>query len=324
MFRTLRVVFAVFCCLLAVAAPAGDSSSGTFKMALDLVHAYNGSGDQLRRAMRLAEELQRSAPKSGYAQALYAEALSTWELEQDGTPLEVRDHVIQLSDEAIRLNPNLAQAHVSKARAFVRSSLYGQANSAIDAALSIDPSLSGALFLRAEVFRRTGALLDAETWYRRFIASTPSITRKSNGYSWLGTMYEDAAWRDATRRAELTGKARAAYEAALELDPNGAWRNVNFAIFLNSHAADFDAAERYAQRALTLMEFPMARYHLAAARYQKLSISASSASRQMLESSAAEIAESTGLSLEQAMAFPSFSSVVRGRLAALQRAISTK
>jgi tetratricopeptide (TPR) repeat protein len=268
--------------------------------------------------MQLADELSKSEPKSGYAQVLFAEALSTWRLDQYGKPVEVRDQVIAIADEALRLNPRLAQAHVAKARALVRSSLYQRANTSIDAALSIDPNLIGAIFLRAEVFRRTSALGDADIWYRKFVDSTTSNSRKSNGYYWLGKMYQDAAWYDAENRKALTAKARVAYESMLSLDPGGAWRNVNFAIFLNDHAADFDAAERYAQKALGLMEFPMARYHLAAARYQKLGANASSMRCPELATAAKQVAESTRVSLADAIAFSSFSSVVRGRLKELQ------
>jgi Tfp pilus assembly protein PilF len=51
--------------------------------------------------------------------------------------------------------------------------MYQEANAAIDAALELDREYSGAVFLRAEVFRRTGAIAEADKWYRRFIDGTP-------------------------------------------------------------------------------------------------------------------------------------------------------
>jgi hypothetical protein len=316
--RRLNKLLYVGISAIAVTSVAATLPSPTYEEALDLVHAYSGSGNELQRAMQLAEGLSKSDPKSGYAQVLYAEALSTWRLDQDGQPTVLRDQIIAMSDEALRLNPSLAQAHVAKARALVRSSMYGQANSSIDAALLIDPTLSGAIFLRAEVFRRIGAVGEADTWYRKFIDSTPSRTRKSNGYYWLGTTYQDAAWNDAANRKALTAKARAAYESMLSLAPDGAWKNVNFAIFLNDYAADFETAERYAQKALGLMEFPMARYHLAAARYQKLGANAVNMQRPAIAKAATQVARSTGVSLADAIAFPSYSTVVRGRLLELE------
>lgn len=306
------------------AALAQTPEGKTYEKALDLVHAYSGSGPELQQAMKLAEELSRTAPKSGYSQVLQAEAISTWALSQEGQPAEMRDQAISLADEALKLDPKLAQAHVSKARALVRASMYDRARTSIDAALALDPNLSGALFLRAEVLRRQGAIADAEAWYRKFIDSTTSKSRKANGYAWIGSMYQDASWNDDAHRAEYVAKARVAYESMLAQDAGGAWRNVNFAVFLNEYAGDYDAAERYAAKALGMMEFPMARYHLAAARYQKLSMASSSMSPAQAQKAAKKVADSTGISLQDAMAFNAFSQRLVGRLATLQERIAAR
>lgn len=290
-----------------------------YEKALELIHAYSGSGDELQRAMQLAKALSSTHPKSGYSETLYAEAASTWNLDQDGQPSELRDQIVALCDAALKLNPRLAQAHVAKARALVRSSMYGQANSSIDTALSLDQNLSGALFLRGEIFRRTGTPKEAENWYLKFIQATPSSSRKANGYYWIGRAYQDAASHDVSNRKVFTAKARNAYEAMLKLEPRGAWRNVNFAIFLNDHAADFDAAEFYSDKALEEMEFPMARYHLAASRYQKIWARSSQMSAKEIREALKQIGDSTKITLSEAISFPSFSSVVRERLVELQR-----
>ena len=312
-FSFIRKLWCIALTLAATGAMAATHPE-TYDEALELIHAYNGSGDELQRAMQLIRGLARSHPNSGYAQTLFAEALSTWQLDQKGQPVQLAAEIVALCEEALQLNPNLAQAHVAKGMAFARASLYGPAESSIDAALSLDPTLSGAMFLRAEVFRRTGALSDAEQWYRRFIAAVPSTSRKANGYHWIGKMYADAGWNDATNRQSHAAKARESYERMLSLTPNGAWSNVNYAIFLNDYPADFEMAERYAQRALEVMEFPMARYHLAAARYQKIWASSSAIPRTAQADAARHVAMATGVSLENAIAFSSFSAVVRGRL----------
>lgn len=312
--RILALLLPIAIHFAAAEVSAKDASSSSYEEALELIHAYTGSGDQLQRAMQLAEALSKSHPNSGYSQTLWAEALSTWRLNQEGEPAELRDQIIKLCDQALRLNPRLAQAHVAKARALVRASLYREAASAIDAALALDPTLSGAMFLRAEMFRRTGKIADGDLWYRKFIQSTSSPSRQSNGYYWLGRMYQDAAWDNPTERGALTAKARESYQRMIELDPNGAWRNVNFAIFLNDHAADFEGAERYAQKALSIMEFPMARYHLAAARYQQVWARLSGMDRETLAHEVREVYVSTNVSLSDALSFSAFSSVVRYRL----------
>ncbi len=319
-----RLLTALILSCAQLIAVAQTTAASTYEKALDLVHAYNGSGPELEQAMHMAGQLVTSAPNSGYSQVLYAEALSTWHLEEDGTPVDVRNQVIQLADQALKLNPKFAQAHVAKGRAQLRASMYDAANASIDAALAVYPNLSGALFLRADIFRRTGAIADADTWYRKFIASTPSKSRKANGYGWLAIMYKHAAWEDEKNRAQYTAKAKEAIQTELSLAPDGAWRNVNYAIFLNDYAADFDGAERYAQKALSKMEFPMARYHLAAARYQKLATTAPAPSPAMLQTEIRKIEKSTGISLDDALKFDAFSSVVTDRLAKLQLSLMKK
>jgi tetratricopeptide (TPR) repeat protein len=303
---------------LGVAAAAVEEPPKMFLEAQDLVHAYTGSGDELDRAMEVAEQLSRSHPNAGYAQALRAEALSTWRLEQDGGPPRVLREVLSLANEALRLDPNLPLAHVALARALVRSSQYKDAETHIARALELDPGLAGAMFLRAEIYRRTNQVDSAESWYLKFVQATRSGSRKSNGYYWIGKMYQDLAWDRPAERQALTAKARQAYEQMLAIESSGAWRNVNFAIFLNGFAADFNAAERYASIALREMEFPMARYHLAAARYQRLWMRSGISRRADLAASIEEVAASTRVTLEDAIAFSGFSSVVVERLVQLR------
>ena len=286
--------------------------------ALELIQAYSGAGDELDRAMAIARELSRSQPDSGLSHVLLADASSTWRLNQSGEPADLREQILSLADEALRLDPTLAHAHVAKARVYVRASMHPEATAEIDAALALDPELDSAVFLRAEIYRRSGQLSEADVWYRKFIESTPTSARKSNGYGWLATMYQDAAWTNSPDRDMFTAKAREAHERTIELDPLGAWKNVNFAVFLNEYVADYDGAERYAERALEIMEFPMARYHLAAARYQKVWASPPSVGAEALESAIAEVASSTEVSLEEAIAFRSFSTRMRRRLEQLQ------
>ncbi len=303
-------------------APANSQYSRSeerFRDALELIHAYSGAGDELSRAMLSAESLLKSDPASGFSQALEAEALSTWTLSLDGEPVELRMRIIELADEALRLSPQLAQAHVAKARAYARASLILDAEAEIAKALAINPNLESAIFQQAEIYRRSGDIARGEEWYRNFIAATESPTRKSNGYYWMGKMYHDVAYSQEGQRRDMYLKmARYSYQRMVDLDPKGAWKLVNFAIFLNGVVADFDAAELYAQKALSVMEFPMARYHLAAARYQKLQSTAAELDAASLQAAIAQVAASTRLSLEQAILFRSFSPVIVSRLSDLQ------
>jgi len=303
-------------------APASAQYAATekrFRDALGLIHSYSGAGDELSRAMEEAQLLSQSDPASGYSQTLLAEMLSTWELGQNGEPEKLRIEIIELADEALRQNASLAQAHVAKARTYARASMLLEAETEIAKALAIEPQLESAIFQQAEIYRRSGNLAKADAWYRNFIAVAEVPARKSNGYYWLGKMYQDAANSlEGQQRDMYLSRARYAYQHMVDLDLNGAWKLVNFAIFLNGHVADFNAAELYAQRALSVMEFPMARYHLAAARYQLLESRVSELDATSLQTEIDRVAASTQVSLEQAIAFRAFSGVIVSRLSNLQ------
>jgi tetratricopeptide (TPR) repeat protein len=321
---SIRGVLVALALVASAAAGAKEALPESYEKGLDLIHAFSGAGDELERATAIAASLAESHPDKGYGQALMAELLSTWHLQQDGTPSSVYGQIMALADEALRLNPGLAQAHVARARAMLRALKYADANKAIGSALEIDPNLVGAMFVRAEVMRRTGQESEAETWYLKFIQATTSRTRKSNAYYWMARMYQDAAWRQPNRWPALIPKARAAYQKMIDLDPGGAWKNVNFAIFLNHEVGDFDAAERYAAQALKAMEFRMARNHLAIARYQKIGATMAAMDDQALRAALEAVHSSTGVSFEHAVQFAESYTGIRGRLSRIEARLARK
>jgi|CXWL01.1.fsa_nt_gi tetratricopeptide (TPR) repeat protein len=312
--RNIYLLLAIALGLAPFSTSADDGARAKFDQAVELVHAFSGAGTQLQQAMQIAESLSASYPQSGFAQTIWAEALSSWQLGQNGEPEQLRNQIIELCNEALRLDPRLALAHVAKGRAQLRASQYEEAEQSIGAALGLDPRLTGAMFLRAEIFRRTGKLADGDDWYRKFIEAVPSAFRQSNAYYWLGTMYSDAAWDNLADEGALNAKARAAYERMVELDPGGAWKNVNFAVFLNSSVADFVAAEKYSRNALAQMEFPMARFHLAAAKYQQLWTRTANMDDAGIKNEVEQIQAETRVDLESALQFPSFGKHIRRRL----------
>jgi tetratricopeptide (TPR) repeat protein len=310
--------------LAAATALHAQSPSPEYEKALELIHAFNGAGDELEQAMQLAQKLEASQPESGYAQTLIAEMVSTWQLREGGQPAQSFATAVKFASTALQLNPRLAQAHVARARALLKAGQIETATKDIDAALALEPNLSGALFIRADLYRRTGRVEEAELWYRKFIAATPSPQRKSNGYAWMGEMYKRAAWDQPRQWAAYVAKARDAYQKSVDLDPGGPWKTVNFAIFLNNEAADYEAAEQYAQKALALAEFPMARYHLAAARYQKLSVKAGDMDKAALRAAVGEIHKSTGMSLQETLDFCEGCTGIRSRLDKLGAALEAR
>ena len=277
-----------------------DAPPVSYHEAIELVHAFSGAGDELRRARQIAQQLAGSHPAGGYAEVIQAEMLSTWNLDMDGNPPQLLAHILALTDQALRVNPDLALAHVARARALIRAGRHDEAGKSLEQALALEPDLLGAFFLLGEMGRRTGRLEQAELWFTKFIGQSSRPARKSNGYYWLALAYQAAANERPREWDAYIAKARHSYEQMIALD-QGFWKHINFAVFLNNEGADFPAAEAQAKKALAIAEAPMARYHLAIAQYQKLL--AMQASEQGLRLLASQVAKTTGVPLEQAIAF---------------------
>lgn len=290
-----------------------------FNEALELIHSHPGDEEEQLQAMAIAEELAQSDPLSGYSQALQAEVLSIWLLAYDGEPVEQKQEALALIDEALRINPKLAQAHVARARTYASVSMLAEAEAEIETALRIQPKLNSAFFVQAEIYRGSGNSAKAAEWMRNFMAATKEPAQKANGYQWLGNMWRDFAYHpEAVNREVNLLMARSAFQGSVDLDPDDAGRLVNFSAFLNDLPADFAAAEKYATKALALEESPAAHYHLAAARYQALQAQATTMNVQSLRASIAEIETETEIPLEEAVQYDGFREVIHARLTRLQ------
>jgi tetratricopeptide (TPR) repeat protein len=300
------------------AAPA--AAPDEFHQAVELIHAYGGSGDALEQAGQLALGLKKSHPEGGYAEALQAEAMSSQAVQQDGTPESAAVMAIDLADKAIALNPALALPHIAKARVLVRSSKYDDAARELDAARKLDPDNESILFLEADRLRRTGDVAGAEAQFRAFIAATPSPQRKSNGYYWLAKDFVGAAERGADGRPELLDKAGAAFVEMLKLDPGSLAKTVNYAVFLNDVAGDYVAAERVARQAVAIKDVPIARHNVAIARYQQLLAGAADGTldKAALQAKVDAIGKDGGVTLDQAIALPDISTAIQLRLLSLK------
>lgn len=302
----------------ASAAPPPGAPPAAYARAIDLVHADNGTGRMMDQAARIAQDLRRSHPSGGYAEAILAEALSTWALDDGGNPESTRREVLALADAALKLNPRLADAHVARARALARADQFDQARASWQAALAIQPDSAGATFVQADALRRQQLEEEAEPVYLRFIALAGHPARKANGHAWIARSFEAVANRSPSRRTAAIARARQAHADGVALDPLGPWRLVNFAIFLNTLGDDPVTAEAVARKALDQMEFPMARYHLAAARFLQLLRAPEGSPAPLLADAVRGIENETGVGLSQAIAFQGFSSDLELRLRALQ------
>ena len=307
-----------------------SSGSPEFVRALSLIHAYAGCGDYrwqdpkflegLFEARAISDELAKTEPQSGNSQILRAELMSIWELKDGGEPAQVLHEILALTEEALRINPSLAQAYVARARAYAKISETMLAVKEIQKALDIDPLIESAILAQADIYRRDGNWAKAEQWARTFIATTQEPAQKANGYEWLGRMRRDIAYHPQAfnREANLV-MAKTAFETSVGLDSKDPWRLINLATFLNEYVADFAGAEKYAKSALELEDLLPARYEFAAAQYQALQAKAAGMDAQLLRATISNIGAATELPLDDLAKSGVFRDVVNMRLLRLQR-----
>lgn len=285
---------------------AKAEAEAEFARALELIHTHRWGSDASTQAMSLARALSQKHPKSGFAQVLKAEYLSTWQVNAQGQPTAVAAMALELTDEALALNPRLAHAHVARARVHLRTNAPEKAKQAIHQALSLDSKMASAFFLRGELHRRQGRIEEADHWYRKFISGV-SPRRQSNGYRWIAEMHVNRAIESQGQDQVAVAKARKAFERMLVLSQGEDWGHLDHAIFLNGVAGDHEAAERHlAVAQAELGHHPLWRAHWAAARYLQLLVAASKRGHRVSLDAVASIHAETQMSLEEAIDFDGF------------------
>lgn len=307
---------------LPVPACAASQVPPKFDEAWNLISSYSGSGSAIEDSRKIANDLESEYPAAGYRQVLEAHYIATWQLEEDDRPTAGHKRVLDLASEALAKNPDLVQGYVVRARALLLSSNSLSATKDAEKALQINPKSPDAIIVRADIARKVGDFSAAATWYRQFIEVAPTDSRKSNGYGYLAKTYTLESYAKPAERTSLIAKAATAYEAMAQLDPQAPWKLSNYAGFLNNEGQDFDAAERYAQLALKVRDFRMARIQLALARYQKLTRSMALMQDEPLRRAVASIEATTTVSLLQAIDSGPSGDSVRNRLSPLLERVS--
>ena len=217
----IKNIFAfILLCFCMSSVHAVETQPKEFAEAVEILHTYGGNGSQIQDAIDIANKLADSHPNKGYEQTIYAEIYSTFKLSQSGKPVELRNYIIDITSEAIKLNPKLAQAYVARARTYLRSHELEKARLDVDKALELDPTLSGAAFIKADFYRKTHQIEDAVKWYKNFIELADSTKRKANGYYWIARTYQVIRYHDNKANKHNIERTSKYYRKSLELSPN--------------------------------------------------------------------------------------------------------
>jgi Flp pilus assembly protein TadD len=154
--------------------------------------------------------------------------------------------------EAIRLQPNLAEAHSALGAALREQKRLDEAVAALQLARQLDPRSAKAVNNLGNVLGDLGALAEAEAAYHEAVALDAKLPEPYNN---LGHLY---------RRQNRLSEAEANLREALRLSPDCIDALINFGNVLTDLGQYEAAEERYCQALALQPDHPDARYDLGA------------------------------------------------------------
>lgn len=256
--------FIILFCVLSEAMAANKTAALSetqakeqYERAKTLIHTYSGEGDHYQQAVALADNIRRSSPQSPYSYLIIAELKARQHKDnRQGDPSEIW----ALTDKVLSLDPKIADAYVIRSKISLIQGDSQRAQSEADQAIKLDSRNKEAMFAKAQAEETSSHFPQAEGWYLKAIEAHSDPDRKSNIYYWLAQMYLNMT-------PPQISKADQSMAKCANLSPRAPWKLVNYAIFLNTSAGNYEKAAEYAQRALAIMDFPMGHLQLGMARY---------------------------------------------------------
>lgn len=241
--------------LLLLISPAWSADSEEqylYTEASRLIESYNGHREYLSQAADLTARLLQKNPQSAAgllnaARLILLRGYISYDDFEENYVFKAQ----QLVNQALKIAPDFADAHILGAYAFIADKSAKELRkakmmAARGAELAPDSPRVDLLYARIakaeddwnEVLRRANRVLAN--------AKDPNLVRMGNGY--LVDVYRHRKQYDLAERA---------FRTILELDPDAPWPRVNFASFLNGRGR-YDEAIEYGEAALRIMDFGMA------------------------------------------------------------------
>lgn len=273
-----------------------------YQEAMALIGDYSG-GDELERAAKLAEKLEADFPEAGYGDAIGLEMISIWRMPASNPEPDQVKVFLEWANKVVEAHPKLVSPYVSRARVLATAGRFDEATADIDTVLGLDPGNAEAVFRQADILRRQGQPEAAEAKYLECIAADPSPDNKRTAYYWAARTWQEVAATHPEQKEAATKRALGHFQSMVAEGSANPWNYVNFAIFLNTEIGDYAEAERWAGRALDLLDFPMARNHLALAKYLQFASRKNPPSAADWADEAGRIEQETGVSLASAVQF---------------------
>jgi tetratricopeptide (TPR) repeat protein len=231
----------------------------------DQIQSNFGNASGMESARIAIGELQKAYPKSPYpffALAEYKYALAGQDY--NGNP-----EATAILDKVMRANgANLPDGYILRAKISADQGYGYPALEDAKIAIRFAPEKPEAQFAMAQAERVIGSYAEAESWYRKFIASEPNPVRKANGYSWLGHMYASANMTRSEHVAVIN-KIDDAYRMCAEIGPTHSHR-YQYAMFLLTSKGDIDKSGKiFSQLVKDYSDTDGAGFYLALIEYLK-------------------------------------------------------
>jgi WD40 repeat protein len=218
------------------------------------VDRYSGDRRLLDEAEALLEDMRKANSRSALALAGLARvAFRRSALRADTYDPDLLNRALELSSQAISLDPTLPDGYVVRGFALNAKKDAAGARAAAAMALKLAPTMIRAQSLAETLAEDSGDLDGAEKILRNMLSRPIEQHWAGVVFGDLATLYEKAGDLDAA------GEAR---RREVDLEPESAWAKGNYASFL-IRKGDYEGAIGMAKQALSQMDYGAARLTLA-------------------------------------------------------------
>lgn len=237
-----------------------NSSSQIFEWADDLLDDASGADgtDSIDIVLQVLEKALAREPESAPLHMLMGRALIIKDCALGGNNCSTRakGHLLK----AAQLDPKLLRVQVLLAHDALNAGCLPCARPHLDRAFNIDRDNPFALEVGGRYFQLAGQRGPSEKNYLRSIERQPKPKKRFQAYTWLSQIYREV---NDYKRAEW------ALRNAVESRPNSAWAHGNLGTFYIFALGDYENAIPEIRKALSIMDFGMARNGLALALYER-------------------------------------------------------
>lgn len=240
--------------------PDRDPLIKEYRAAKSLITGYDGDARKLQQARaQLVSILGRNRDYApAYVGMAMIEYRSGYRSGGAYDPMAL-DRAAKLVNHALKLDPNLFDAHATAAWIERYRGDLAAARVAIDVAESLQPNDPGLKLTRAELAEADANPREMLRFAREVIAESKDRREQAAAYHYVIAAYTGAGHMD---------QAEAAHRELLALVPESPWAHANYSAFL-LRRDDIDGAIREAENAVNLSRDPFSVATLARAYIQK-------------------------------------------------------